>query len=65
LEIVRAPFKKSNPHAYGVDDIASLSPVPTMHASGVDDDASLIQILFPILFLEMVTSTKRYWVTFP
>jgi hypothetical protein len=34
-----------------------------MHAFGVDD-ASLIQTLFPIPFLEWVTSGKRYRVTF-
>jgi hypothetical protein len=56
---------KSNPHACGVDDIAALSPIPTMHAFGVDDDDGLlIQVPFPVLFLEWITSAKRYWVTF-
>ena len=35
-----------------------------MHAFGVDDDASLSHVLFPIAFLEWVTSAKRYRVTF-
>jgi hypothetical protein len=33
------------------------------HACGVDDNASLIQVLFPIPFLEWVTSANRYRVT--
>jgi hypothetical protein len=56
---------ESNPYACGVDDIASLPPIPTMHAFGVDDDDGfLIQVLFPVLFLEWITSPERYWVTF-
>jgi hypothetical protein len=40
-------------------------PIATMHAFGVDDDdASPIQVLFPIPFLEWVTSAKRYRGTF-
>jgi hypothetical protein len=36
-----------------------------MHAFGVDDDDGfLIQVPFPVLFLEWITSPERYWVTF-
>jgi hypothetical protein len=40
------------------------SPLQNQHAFGVDDDGALVQLLFSVLFLEWVTSVKRYWITF-
>jgi hypothetical protein len=55
---------ESNPHACGVDDIASLLHTQrNQHAFGVDE-GSPTAVLFPVPFPEWVTSTKHYWGTF-
>jgi hypothetical protein len=50
---------ETNPHAFGVDDIACLSSTPQNHAFVVDD-GPLIALPFPVPFSEWVISTEPY-----